>query len=120
MPADHPARAGYLSGLGLAVRELGERACDKDLLAEAVQLSRDAVAAVPADHPARAGYLSGLELALRALYGSTGDIDLLAEAVTAGRGAIAATPDGHVSRAGIVNLGLAEYEVYRRTGDPVC
>lgn len=61
-------RAGYLSGLGFALRVLLERSGDAGLLAEAVQVAGDAVAATPPGHPSLAARLTNLGTALQARF----------------------------------------------------
>ena len=87
------------------------------MLAEAVQVGRDAVA-TSTGHPDRAGHLNYLGNALQRLFERTGDTAVLAEAVQAGRDAVAATPAGHPNRATVLsNLGGALRELAERTGD---
>ena len=117
-PDDHPDRAGYLSNLGGALRDLAERTGDTTLLTEAVAISRAAVDDTPDDHPDRAGYLSNLGGALRDLAERTGDTTLLTEAVAISRAAVDDTPDDHPDRAGYLsNLGGALRDLAERTGD---
>ena len=117
-PVGHPARAGRLSSLGVALRELAERTGDTAVLAEAVQAGHDAIADTPAGHPARARHLNNLGLALQELAERTGDTAVLAEAVQAGRDAVTATPVGHPARAGrLSNLGAALQVLADRTRD---
>jgi hypothetical protein len=78
---------------------LFEQTGDAVTLAEAVQVSRDAAAAVPFSHPDRPFYLSNLATMLRLLFERTGDAAVLADAVRAGRAAVAAAPVGHANRA---------------------
>jgi hypothetical protein len=91
-------RPGRLSNLGIALRDLSERTGQQAALEEAVQVGREAVAAVPSDHPDYAMYLSNLGIALRDLSERTGQQAPLEEAVQVGHCAVAATPDDHPGR----------------------
>ena len=117
-PADHPARATFLSNLGLALPARFERTGDLADLDAAIDVGRQAVAATPADHPDRARYLSNLGGALRIRFERTGDLADLDAAIDAGRQAVAATPADHPDRATYLsNLGRALRIRFERTGD---
>jgi tetratricopeptide (TPR) repeat protein len=110
-------RPGRLSNLGIALRDLSERTGQQAALEEAVQVGREAVAAVPSDHPDYAMYLSNLGIALRDLSERTGQQAPLEEAVQVGHCAVAATPDDHPGRPGRQsNLGVALRLLSERTG----
>jgi tetratricopeptide (TPR) repeat protein len=117
-PTDHPARAGWLSNLGAALRTRFERSGDLADLDAAVDVGQQAVVATPANHSARASVLSNLALALRTRFERTGDqaaldvaIDLLWQAVAVGAA-------DHPARAGwLSNLGAALRTRFERSGD---
>jgi tetratricopeptide (TPR) repeat protein len=115
---DHPDHARHLSGLGAALVEMFERTGDTTVLGQAVQMSRDAVAATPDGHPDRADTLRNLASALRAVYTLTGDTAMLAEAAQFARDAVGAAPDGHPDRADCLNiLGITLRLLFQRTAD---
>jgi CHAT domain-containing protein/tetratricopeptide (TPR) repeat protein len=77
-------------------------------LDSAIDLFREAVAAVPAGHPDRAGRLSDLGAALQVRLGQGGTVGDLGEAVDVAREAVAAVPAGHPDRGDMLsNLGAA-------------
>ncbi len=87
-PDGHPDRAGWLSGLGIALRTRFERTGVLADLDAAVEAGRAAVDAAPADHPDRAATLLNLGLALHARFERTGVPADLDAAVDAGRAAV--------------------------------
>jgi CHAT domain-containing protein len=107
-----------MANLAVALREQFKRTGDVEILIEAVEVGRAAVAVTPVNHPGRMAGLSSLGLALRALAERTGGAGLLEEAIQVGRAVVAATPAGDVHRAaGLSNLGLALQAMFERTGD---
>jgi tetratricopeptide (TPR) repeat protein len=105
-PADHPARAGHLSGLGdaLWVRS-GRTGVPADLDA-AIETFKQAMAATPADHADRAKYLGTLSGALWARFERFGPLADLEAAIEPAREAVAITAADHPDRAmHLGNLG---------------
>ena len=83
----------------------------------AIDLLRQAVAAIPPGHPSRAASLSDLGLALRVRFERTGSQPDLDDAVAASRDAVAATPLNDPDRAmSLSNLGAALQCRFERTG----
>ncbi|MFF0721648.1 CHAT domain-containing protein [Micromonospora sp. NPDC003816] len=110
----HPRRAGRLTNLADGLLTLSLRYDDSSALAEAVEVSREAVtAAGPGDD--LAGMLSNLAEILRLRYRSTNGRErvLLDEAVERGREAVAAAGDRHPLRARFEsNLALVLVDRY--------
>src|SRR6202020_971413 len=74
------SRLGYLANLSSMLGQLGEHTADHAVLAEAVDVGREAVAGPSADLPTSATGLYILGNALVALGAATGDQAALAEA----------------------------------------
>ena len=111
-------RAVYLANLGAALQLLFGRTGDLGALTEAIEVTREAVAAAPSGDPDLARYLGNLVGALQLLFGHTGDPGALTEAIRAGHDAVAATSNGHPYRAMCLgNLGAALWTLFGRTGD---
>ena len=87
-----PARSGYLSGLGGALRARFGRTGQLADLDQAITLFREVVAGTPAGQPARPARLSNLGAALQARFGRTGQLAELDQAITLYREAVDATP----------------------------
>ncbi|MDF2258350.1 CHAT domain-containing protein [Streptantibioticus ferralitis] len=95
-----------------------ERSGDQAVLAEAVQVGREAVSATPLDHPNRATLLNTLGTALQNLYQWGGDRAVLEEGVQVLREAVSTAPGDHPHRAMFLNnLGIALRKVFERDGD---
>src|SRR5271170_7536053 len=75
-PTD-PDQAGNLNDLAGALLGVFERTGDLEILIEAAQAWRGAVAGTPKNQPARATYLNNLAIALRMVGERTGDIGTL-------------------------------------------
>lgn len=111
-------RPEVLSNLSAALRELYERTRELELLRQAAELGRRAVALVPADHPDHTRILSNLGTTLHTLSEQTGDAQAAEEAVEALRAAVSIAGKDHPERAGYLsNLGAALRQLYYRTGE---
>jgi hypothetical protein len=122
-PEGHPSRAECLSNLGGAMLILYGRSEEIEvegvtqLLDDAVQALREAVAATPGDHSDRAARLNNLGVALRAQYEVNSQAETLAEAVQAAREATAATSADHIDLASrLNNLGTMLRAMAERSG----
>ena len=117
MPVDHPYRAGYLSGLGNALRArfgLTGQLADVD---QAIARLFEAVDATPVDHPHRASVLSNLGNALLARFERTGQVADLDQAITAGQEAVNVIQVDHPDRTGMLsNLGGALQTRFEQLG----
>ena len=117
-PADYPARDGWLSNLGVALRIRFERTGDRADLDEAIDAGRQALEASTADHSARSAMLSNLGLALRTRFDQTGDLADLDAAIGLLRQAVEASPADHRDRTSYLsNLGLALRDRFEQMGD---
>jgi hypothetical protein len=111
-------RATHLNNLGNALRTLFERTGQQGVLAEAVTVALQAVAAIPEGHSDRAGRLNSLGNAVLTLFEYTGEQGVLAEAVEALRAAVAATPEDSPDRAMYLsNLGGTLRVLFGHTGE---
>ena len=103
-----------LSNLASALRTLFSYTGQLDLLEEAVNLLRQAVASAAPD---RAAMLSNLAVALLDLFSRSGDVDALDEAVSLLREALASSPPGHPDAGAMLsNLGVALSRRFERLG----
>jgi tetratricopeptide (TPR) repeat protein len=111
-PLRHPARAGYLSNLGLAYRLRFEYTGAVADLDQAIQIGEAVVQASSEDHHRLAGRLSNLGIAYRLRFERTDNLVDLDRAITTGQAAVHASAEDHPDRAGYLsNLG----EAYRIT-----
>ncbi|MEU9026763.1 CHAT domain-containing protein [Streptomyces sp. NPDC048383] len=125
LPSGAPTRWAHLTNLAVSLKRTAEadpgRAPDLDLLREAVDLQRQAVAASlagPVSSSIRAGLLANLTSSLGALYDRTGDPAPLAEAIRVGRRAVAEIRQDDGSRSRIeANLASALSAHGLGTGD---
>ncbi|MFD5728311.1 CHAT domain-containing protein [Streptomyces sp. NPDC058368] len=115
-----PQRPGQTEVLGNRAVDLlllHQRTGQVDVLEEAVDTARQALAVTPDDHPHRAAVSDILAVALLGLFERTGDVDALEEAVEAGRRALAATPRNDPRHAGVAsNYGMTLRNLFECTG----
>jgi CHAT domain/Tetratricopeptide repeat len=114
---EHPNRAAVLGNLSAALLTSFERTGEVELLVEALDVSRAAVAAATAEGPS-ASALNNLGLILWAMYKRTGDTAALAEAIEIGRAAVATGPEDDPDRTGYLNnVGCTLQAQFARTGE---
>ncbi|WP_194916627.1 CHAT domain-containing protein [Catenulispora rubra] len=95
LPDDDPSRAAFLSNLGAILQVRAAQIRDADLMAEAVQVGRQAVAAAPRAVVA----LDRLRVAQEGLFRLTEESAPLLEAVQTGRDLMAVLPESDANRA---------------------
>lgn len=115
----NPNLGNELNNLVAALSMLFERTGRLDVLVEAAQVGRDAVAVTPPTHKRRARYLDNLGGVLRTLAAHTGQLDVLREATQASRDAVAASTEDHPLRGMFLSHCTGSlYVLYERTREP--
>ncbi|MFI5908634.1 hypothetical protein [Dactylosporangium sp. NPDC051541] len=85
---------GRLSVLGAALRALGDRTADLDLIREARQIGERGVALTPVDHPSRGMHIANLAQTLVSEHLHSGDVALLREVFSRCQEALPSLPPG--------------------------
>ncbi|HVV24964.1 MAG TPA: CHAT domain-containing protein, partial [Pseudonocardiaceae bacterium] len=117
VPSDHPHRVVCLNSLSGVLRSRQKRENDPALVAEIVQLARDAVSA-PHDDDENLALMTNLGQALAMSYSQDQDPATLAEAVRVCRAAVAAAPPGFEYASGLLNnLHVVLLYSYSVTGE---
>ena len=115
-PADHPARAEWLSNLGAALQERFRRTGAATDLDEAIEARRAALTAFADTEDARAEWLSNLGTDSQDLFRQADAAADLDEAIEARRAALAPFADTDLDQAALLsNLGNALYARYRQS-----
>ncbi|KAL4744388.1 hypothetical protein BDW72DRAFT_212734 [Aspergillus terricola var. indicus] len=104
-PMDNPGRAGWLTNLGLCLRDRSLRTGVMSHLEEATNTARQAVEATPVDHPDQAGKLGNLSTILCDRYLRNGELTDLEEAINLAFRALQ-----------LNNIGICLRNRYLRTG----
>jgi hypothetical protein len=113
--ADDDRLAGYLSNLGVALRQRYQRTGEPEDGVEAVAVLRRAVSLAEGENPERGTYLTNLSRALLQLADYDDDPDLLSESAEATRTALAALPADDQRSCGYQSvLCQALYELSQR------
>ncbi|MFG2887518.1 CHAT domain-containing protein [Streptomyces sp. NPDC048297] len=119
MPAGHEDRAGYLSDLGVALRNMYERTGDLRALESAIASLRESVAAAAVTDPARAMFLSNLGGALNNRFAVSRRREDLAESLALSRQAVSLrAPDDTEYAKRLSNLGGALLELSELDQEP--
>ena len=115
---DSPDRPGYLSNLGIGLRDRYRHTGDPDDLEAAITFFRQAAQATPPDSPDRSMHLNYLGTGLCYRYRDTGALADLEAAITFFQQAVQATPPNSPGWSiHLNNLGAGLHHRYAHTGD---